>query len=304
MDRMQMDTKSIVLNSQLANASKKFYKSCEQIKVIKQRIAELVGVFTYCEQEINRMNQSSSESSSLSTSTTSSPSSRFHLNTSSSISNTSSSSQSSTNASEFSDHSDELDYSWFPASSDHVELIDDDSAFPAFVNAVATDGASRHHMSAFRESIRQQIENLQCVKTAYFMYAHRKADEITRLQCELYGEDAVREAYELAEPDALLPNELETRQSEELTSEAFDRELSAVESDNGAVSRNQASSESGSASWSPWDFNNYYPFLSILASSRGFANDESDSTTATSRELNDSSRLTHASYVVESSFNS
>lgn len=48
----------------------------------------------------------------------------------------------------------------------------------------------------YKESIRQQIEILQCIKTVYTIYAHEKADEINQLQCELYGEDAVRAAYQ------------------------------------------------------------------------------------------------------------
>lgn len=47
-----------------------------------------------------------------------------------------------------------------------------------------------------REMIRQKIEALQDFKNIVFMYAHQKADEITKLQCELYGEDAVRDAYD------------------------------------------------------------------------------------------------------------
>lgn len=47
-----------------------------------------------------------------------------------------------------------------------------------------------------REMIRQKIEALQDFKNIVFMYAHQKADEITKIQCELYGEEAVRDAYD------------------------------------------------------------------------------------------------------------
>ena len=47
-----------------------------------------------------------------------------------------------------------------------------------------------------RETLRQKIETLQNFKNIFYMYAHRKADEITKIQCELYGEDAVRNAYD------------------------------------------------------------------------------------------------------------
>lgn len=110
---------NFILNEQrLAKASNKFLKACDQIKILKQRIAELIAMFTYYDPQ--------------------------------------------------------------------------SSTFQNQKNTLETD----FNVSRLRESVRQQIENLQGIKTAYFMYAHQKADEITKLQCELYGEDAVREAYE------------------------------------------------------------------------------------------------------------
>ena len=118
----------MLLNTQLSIASKKFYKSCEQIKVIKQHISELMSMFSYCEQEMSRLSQEQQQQQVTQT-------------------------------------------------------------------LIPTTTTTKKHLSVFRESIRQQIENLQGVKTAYFTYAHRKADEITKLQCELYGEDTVIAAY-------------------------------------------------------------------------------------------------------------
>ena len=123
-----MENRTMLLNTQLSIASKKFYKSCEQIKVIKQHISELMSMFSYCEQEMSRLSQEQVTQTQTQTQT----------------------------------------------------LI---------------PTTTKKHLSVFRESIRQQIENLQGVKTAYFTYAHRKADEITKLQCELYGEDTVIAAY-------------------------------------------------------------------------------------------------------------
>lgn len=124
-----MENRTMLLNTQLSIASKKFYKSCEQIKVIKQHISELMSMFSYCEQEMSRLSQEQQQV--------------------------------------------------------HTQTL-----IPA-----TTVTTTKKHLSVFRESIRQQIENLQGVKTAYFTYAHRKADEITKLQCELYGEDTVIAAY-------------------------------------------------------------------------------------------------------------
>lgn len=53
-----------------------------------------------------------------------------------------------------------------------------------------------YNINLSRETVRQKIESLQNFKNVFFMYAHQKAEEITKLQCQLYGEDAVRDAYE------------------------------------------------------------------------------------------------------------
>jgi hypothetical protein len=124
------------LNNELVHASKKFARACEQIKILKQRIAELIRMFSY-----------SSEQSQITT-------------TANNNNNT--------------------------------------------VESPNANNNNNFNANIFKESIRQQIENLQSVKTAYFMYAHRKADEITRLQCELYGEDTVRASYENASPEVLI----------------------------------------------------------------------------------------------------
>jgi len=133
------------LNDQLAHASKKFTKACDQINILKQRIAELLRMFSYCGEpslasNTNNTNNTNAISNQISQTTT----------------------------------------------------------------TTTTTTTNTFNTSIFKESIRQQIENLQSVKTAYYMYAQKKADEITRLQCELYGEEAVRIAYENASPDVLV----------------------------------------------------------------------------------------------------
>ncbi|RNA42052.1 hypothetical protein BpHYR1_037135 [Brachionus plicatilis] len=101
----------------LQKATKKFTKSCDQIKLLKQRIAELIKMFSFTE------------------------------------------------------------------NLDALSLTSERASF---------------NKNLFNETIRQQIENLQSIRTAYIMYARKKADEITKLQCDLYGEDAVQEAYAMA----------------------------------------------------------------------------------------------------------
>lgn len=69
-------------------------------------------------------------------------------------------------------------------------------ALLATQEAESTDSDYLQPKNASKELLRKQIEQLQTLKSTYFMYAHKKADEITRLQCELYGEDVVRDAYQ------------------------------------------------------------------------------------------------------------
>ena len=121
---------SLTLNARLAHESKKFVKACDQIKMLKRRISELVGMFSFCDP--NQMESAN-------------------------------------------------------------DAEEDD----------ITNSCS--NVNLFRESIRQQIENLQNIKRAYFIYANKKADEITRLQCELYGE-SIREVCETTPQNILLPN--------------------------------------------------------------------------------------------------
>jgi hypothetical protein len=116
---MDMNVSMVINEQRLTKASKKFLKACDQIKILKQQIAELIAMFTYYDPQSSK-----------------------------------------------------------------------------FQNAQKNTLENDFNITRLRESLKQQIENLQGIKTAYFIYAHRKADEITKLQCELYGEDAVREAYE------------------------------------------------------------------------------------------------------------
>ena len=43
----KMSSLNMSLNDRLAQASKKFTKACEQIKLIKQQISEYIGMFAY-----------------------------------------------------------------------------------------------------------------------------------------------------------------------------------------------------------------------------------------------------------------
>lgn len=106
--------------SELEKATKKFTKSCDQIRLLKQRIAELIKMFSYTE---------------------------------------------------------------------NLDAL------------TLTNERPNFNKNVFNETIRQQIENLQSIRSAYIMYARQKADEITQLQCELYGEEAVREAYAMVRSD-------------------------------------------------------------------------------------------------------
>ena len=90
-------------------------------------------------------------------------------------------------------------------SSRHFIRID---GLEAYENNIEID----FNVSTLKESLRMQIESLQSVKTAYVVYARRKADEITRLQCDLYGEEAVREAYG---QEAVLPNDSHQQQQQQ-----------------------------------------------------------------------------------------
>ena len=126
-----MNDLSVTLNDRLAQASKKFTKACDQIKVLKQQLAVNTALFT----DYNDLLESPSA------------------------------------------HTDRQDF--------HCDLDDDEFNY-----------------QLSREMLRQKIETLQNFKTIFFMYAHQKAEEITKIQCELYGEDAVREAYSEANPTA------------------------------------------------------------------------------------------------------
>lgn len=244
-----MDTKSILLNNKLAHASKKFYKSCDQIKLIKQRISDLIGVFTYCEQEINRLSQlSNSEANGNNQSIRNDH--NYNLIDPNLVSMNVLDVRNGSNSSG-------------STSSEYEESIPRRTSKEINCNSKATT-----HINIFRDQIRQQIESLQCVKTVYFMYAHRKADEITKLQCEIYGEDAVREAYEQAEPDALMPvaatystnnnrqfvddnNAIEFNEADSIS--LFNQQNSSTSVENSISHRNDSN-------WSPWNFNQFYPF--------------------------------------------
>jgi hypothetical protein len=150
------------LNAKLTRASKKFYKSFKQIKLIKQRISELITLFAYCDEEISKCSAAAAATPTV-----------------------------------------------LPimGSSGGGNVVVDDFEEENERRTLAA-ARTRNHLNLFKESIRQQIENLQCVKTAYFIYADRKADEIVKIQIELFGEERVREAYEQAEGNETFPIEI------------------------------------------------------------------------------------------------
>lgn len=146
----KMSSLNMSLNDRLAQASKKFTKACEQIKLIKQQISEYIGMFAY-----NDGSQFSSDSI---------------------------------------------------LSTQQQMLINGGHLFQTNNSTTTTTQQNddfNHNIA--RENIRQKIETLQNFKSIFFMYAHQKAEEITKLQCELYGEEAVREAYDMAPPEVLIP---------------------------------------------------------------------------------------------------
>lgn len=132
---------------------------------------------------------------------------------------------------------------------DYDENDDDDESTSSSIN-----------VNLYKESIRQQIENLQSIKSAYFLYAQKKADEITKLQCDLYGEEAVREAYETAPPSQLIPatdSSPENAQNEIAVNET-NNELYQPESNPNENDENMESDEYNnniSDYWTPWDYN-------------------------------------------------
>jgi len=159
---------SLTLNDRLAQASKKFTKACEQIKLLKQQISEYIGMFTYND-GLGPFVDSTSNVDSLATSATTS------------TSTTAGQQQSALNGYLIQSHRTTI------------------------LNSHILNTADDFNHNLARENIRQKIETLQNFKSIFFMYAHQKAEEITKLQCELYGEEAVREAYDMAPPDVLLP---------------------------------------------------------------------------------------------------
>lgn len=185
----------INLNYRLEHASKKFSKACDQIKLLKQRIAELIQMFSYCE---HQQQQS-------------------------------------------------------------IELT-------TRLQTCAALQQNNLNVNLLKETVRQQIENLQSIKTAYFMYAHKKADEITKLQCELYGEDAVREAYEMGSTEHQQQQQQE--QEETASNQENETQTETTESEN---------------YWTPWD-------------------SVQEDQTVTDTSFNNSSLLNHSSLINEQDY--
>jgi len=55
---------------------------------------------------------------------------------------------------------------------------------------------SDFNVNTSREILKEKINTMQNFTSVFLMYAHQKADEIAKIQCQLYGDDAVRNAYE------------------------------------------------------------------------------------------------------------
>ncbi len=161
---------SLTLNDRLAQASKKFTKACEQIKLLKQQISEYIGMFTYND----GLGPFDSNDSLASVTQQQSAMNGYLIQSNRSI------------------------------LSNHILNNTDDF---------------NHNLA--RENIRHKIEALQNFKSIFFMYAHQKAEEITKLQCELYGEEAVREAYDMAPPDVLMPAMTTTTNNNESNNETL-----------------------------------------------------------------------------------
>lgn len=162
------DDVDVEKSERLNRASKKFLKACDQIKQIRKRIAELASMYSSLEkqhQQQYRLQLMQQHQNDVSSSSPSSLSAATHLDNSGQHSSSTSSTPSPS-----------------PTSSPNVNT--------------AANSSVKINVNRFRETVRQQIENLQSIKSVYFIYANTKADEITRLQCELYGADAVRMAYE------------------------------------------------------------------------------------------------------------
>ena len=91
----------------------------------------------------------------------------------------------------------------------------------SILNTHILNNADDFNHNLARENIRHKIEALQNFKSIFFMYAHQKAEEITKLQCELYGEEAVREAYDMAPPDVLMPANATNATNDEINNETL-----------------------------------------------------------------------------------
>lgn len=203
-----------ILNQKLEHESKKYFKACDQIKLLKQRISELYASFSHFDQ--------------------CSMANSFNNNT-----------------------NDQL----------RTDSTNDQLTIDENVNCAM-------NVNLFKETVRKQIENLQSIKAVYFIYAQRKADEITKLQCDLYGEEAVREAYENAPPSVLIPASNSSTENSDSQVAVDNVGLNEPEeenrnyfSDNVEISANENSenmnednvnnnSNSISDYWTPWNFNN------------------------------------------------
>jgi hypothetical protein len=67
---------------------------------------------------------------------------------------------------------------------DQIELIKQRISELIRIFTYDSNNADCSLNATFKETIRQQIDNLQSIKNVYFAYAHRKADEINKLQCK------------------------------------------------------------------------------------------------------------------------
>ena len=112
------------------------------------------------------------------------------------------------------------------------------------------DKTPNFSVNVSKDMIRQKIETLQDFKNIVFVYAHQKADEITKLQCELYGEEAVRDAYDNS-PSS----------SQEYAPESDDQVESEV------ISTDSNDSEETDSSWGNGSWGNYEQEQSFVSES-------------------------------------
>jgi hypothetical protein len=176
------------LSDLLEKSSKKFLKSCDEIKIINKKLSHLLNSYTQCEEEIT--NQEKWNEQNDTKSTTNNNKDPFFLR-------------------------HDLERLEFMSQNFKCDLM--------------------------RNFLSQEIEHLKNMKQVYLIYARRKASEITQLQNELYGEEAVQEAYQTVQMPSIA-NDSESIQEEEMED---------VSADEMVVAEDISASSSSSSSTTP-----------------------------------------------------